>query len=171
MSFSEKYLALMTECNQKLENLPKTVTFFGHKVEVEDRAEKIIRHSIEEYEDTIYFYFEDVYFAFRNDYLFDNESFNEDRDPSVFLLNVFKYTLKTVTDKEDYMKRAIAQSIKEQNIGYFTTLYITALSEAIMVEYREKYKLLKEEYPGLPFYPSFQFMNDESDYYESSTCW
>ena len=49
-------------------------------------------------------------------------------------------------------------------------MYYTATEAFIIDSYKSKYTALKDKYPNLSFYPSFDFNYNLTDYYESSRC-
>ena len=49
-------------------------------------------------------------------------------------------------------------------------MYYTATEAFIIDSYESKYIALKDKYSNLPFYPSFDFNYNLTDYYESSRC-
>ena len=174
--FAIEYLELMTECQDKLKEFRKQKTFnlFGKKVLFTDKkASEIIQHSVEEYENTIEFEIsvEDIdvsfYFSSYEDCLYNSEILRKSDNPDDFFLKYFNYTLEDLS-KEQIEK--VFNSLSDDQLLYFSAMYYTATEAFIIDSYESKYTALKDKYPNLPFYPSFDFNYDITDYYESSRC-
>lgn len=87
-----------------------------------------------------------------------------------FLIEYFEYELKEIKDDREKLE-TIFKSFSSSQLDYFVTCYATALEAYFIDLYHEKYKELIAQYPGLPFYPNYDFGYSLEDYYESSTCW
>lgn len=177
MSFSHKYLDLMTECSQALnneQNNKNTITFFGEVVERTDTlASSIICASTEEYEDALEYTDEETGIVFQFDTwqycLFGYSYLDETNNPDEFLFNYFEELVELKDNPAD-----LCRIFREMPLKYLlclSTMYMTALKAKIIETYKDKYKALKKEYTGLPFYPIFDFSYSLEEYYESSTCW
>ena len=174
--FAIEYLELMTECQDKLKEFRKQKTFnlFGREVLFTDKkVSEIIQHSVEEYENTIEFEIsvEDIdvsfYFSVYEDCLYNSEILRKSDSPDDFFLKYFNYTLEDLS-KEQIEK--VFNILNSNQLLYFSAMYYTATEAFIIDFYKSKYTALKDKYPNLPFYPSFDFNYNLSDYYESSRC-
>lgn len=169
MSFAIKYLDLVTRCHLDLQAIfEKKEDFFGRKSKLTDEsASDIIMHSIEEHESILEIQYEDECLEFFSyDVLF--KDLKEGETPSEFLCREFfeNYALE---DSKEFLTDMFA-NISKTHFNYFVTMYTTALYKSIVDNYRAEYIVLEDEYPGLPYYPSFSFSYAEEDYYESSRC-
>ena len=174
MSFAQKYLELVTECNRELKKT-RPVEFFGVKATWTDEdAARIIQGSVEEWEDTVSIKHtignEEHYFEFStyDDCLFNSYCLNDELDADKFLLVFFEHELEDLSPET---RTKLFEHFKQTGeISLFSTMYSTAVEAKIIEIYKDKYSSLKMEYPGLPYYPSLGFGYDLTDYYESSTC-
>ena len=177
MSFAQKYLDLVTECSQEIRKT-RPVNFFGVEAPWTDTdAYDIIRGSVEEWEDSIQISYTasngDVYdFEFNTweDCLFNSYCLDDDFNSSNFIMKFFKDYAFSGDETPELLKEIFEHFKETGKISLFSTMYSTAVEAKIIDQYQEKYKALKAEYPGLPYYPSIGFSYDLTDYYESSTC-
>ena len=183
MNFAQEYLDLMTECQDKLRNLRNeygpVVKFFGVSAAYsDDSAAQIVECSIEEYESTVCAVYNEgledeieFYFNSAEDCLLNSHAFqdNPNLDMESFLIECFEYELKGIKDDREKLE-AVFKSFSGDELDYFVTCYTTSLEAYFIDLYREKYKELKAKYPGLPFYPTYDFGYSLDDYYESSRC-
>ena len=174
--FAIEYLELMTECQDKLKEFRKQKTFnlFGREVLFTDKkVSEIIQHSVDEYENTIEFEtsIEDInvsfYFSVYEDCLYNSEILLKSDNPDDFFLKYFNYTLEDLS-KEQIEK--VFNTLNSDQLLYFSAMYYTATEAFIIDSYKSKYTALKDKYPNLSFYPSFDFNYNLTDYYESSRC-
>ncbi len=194
MSFAQEYLEMMTEAHKAISTrfqTYKSITFFGRTVKFTDeKAADIIRGSVEEWEDVERVRVkhpvtqEELIFEFNShgDCLFCTSCINDDLDPNAFIASLFRWELKNylepfkswnddVVIKDQEGLESLFEAFTENDLKYFATCYATALEAYFIDLYHEKYKELIAQYPGLPFYPNYDFGYSLEDYYESSTCW
>lgn len=193
MSFAQEYLEMMTEAHKAISTrfqTYKSITFFGRTVKFTDeKAADIIRGSVEEWEDVERVRVkhpvtqEELIFEFNSheDCLFCTSCINDDLDPNAFIASLFRWELENylepfkswnddVVIKDQEGLESLFEAFTENDLKYFATCYATAVEAAITDKYRKLYSELRGKYPGLPFYPAFQFSYQCEDYYESSTC-
>lgn len=189
MSFAQEFLNISTNCYEAVKEIyspTKVYQFFGQECGFDIEApSNIVMHSVEEWESTLRATYTNssneeilhIEFETWNDILLNPDHLNDENDIEKFFISLFKWEFKkskVVDDDLNIINRPLLEEIfasfDKSTLGLFVACYVTALDEQLVRKYRKQYNVLKEQYPGLPFYPDFQFQNELTDYYEASTC-
>lgn len=167
MSFAEKYLKLLTDCEIDCKRaLSSEITLYEEifsfdKYHVGDTLERLYEYGIE------LFFSNGEYCCELEIEWFCNYSFFKNGDDSFeqFLTNTILLENSEYDDLEELFHN-LSDDAKE----YLANAYVTCLKDYIIRDYKIKYRDLVREHPDLEYVPSFYIETSVTDYYEPSYC-